>query len=105
MRRMWRFLIPARHAVEVGHGAELGHDFAVVADVIAVVRIGRVEVGAEPDDVDAEVLEVIEAAGDAVEVADAVAVRVLEGARVDLVDDCFFPPALRVTVDHGYALG
>ena len=89
------------HGVEVGHGAELGHDFAVVADVVAVVGVGGVVVGAEPDDVDAELLEVVELGGDAGEVADAVAVGVLEGARVDLVDDGFFPPCGLVAVDEG----
>ena len=47
------------HGVKVGHVAELGHDLAVVADVVAVIGIGRVEVGAEADLVDAELLQVI----------------------------------------------
>jgi len=62
-------------------------------------------VRAKPNHVDAEILEVIEPAGDAVQVTDAVAVRVLERARVNLVDDCFFPPVLRVAVNHSDALG
>ena len=57
--------------------------------------------GREPDDVDAELLKVIEVLSDAFEVADTVAVRVLEGARVDLVDDGFFPPFGLVAVDEG----
>ena len=87
--------------VEVVHGAELFHDLAVVADVVAVVGVGRVVVGAEPDDVDAEVLQVVELGGDAGEVADSVAVGVFEGAGVDLVDDGFFPPFLGVAVGGG----
>ena len=87
--------------VEVGHGAELGHDFLVVADVVAVVGVWGVVVGREPDDVDAELLEVVEAAGDAGDVADAVSVGVLEAAGVDLVDDSFLPPALGVAVGGG----
>ena len=89
------------HGVEVGHGAELFHHLAVVADVVAVVGVGRVEVRAEPDDVDAEVLQVVELGGDAGQVADAVAVRVLEGAGVDLVDDGLLPPFLGVAVGGG----
>ena len=37
-------------------------------------------------------MEIVEALGDAVEVADAVVVGVLEAARVDLVDDGVLPP-------------
>jgi hypothetical protein len=40
--------------------------------------------------------EVVELAGDAGEVADAVAVRVGERARVDLVDDRVTPPRRRI---------
>ena len=78
--------------VEVGEGAVLGVDVFVVGDVVAEVDLWRGVHGRDPDGVDAELLEVVEALGDAVEVADAVAVGVLEGARVDLVDDCVLPP-------------
>ena len=74
-------------AVEVGEGAVLGVDVFVVGDVVAEVDLRRGVHGRDPDGVDAEGLEVVEALGDAVEVADAVAVGVLEGAGVDLVDD------------------
>ena len=74
------------------HVAEERVDAAVVGDVVAaVLHRGRVE-GADPERVDAERLEVAEAPGDAVEVAGAVAVGVLEGARVDLVEDAGLPP-------------
>ena len=66
------------HAVEVGHGAVFGIDGGVVGDVVAVVDAGRGIHGRDPDGVDAEVVEVVEARGDAVDVADAVAVGVLE---------------------------
>ena len=42
--------------VEIGHVAELGHDLPIVTNVVAVVGIERVEVWAQPDDVDAELL-------------------------------------------------
>jgi hypothetical protein len=86
--------------VEVGHGAELLHHFAVVADVVTVVGIGGVEVRREPDDVDSEMLQVVEFGGDTGQVADAVAVGVFEGSWVDLVDDGFFPPLGFVAVDE-----
>ena len=62
------------HGVEVGHGAEVFHDDAVVADVVAVVSVGGGEVGGQPDDIDPEVLEVVEVLRDAFKIADAVAV-------------------------------
>ena len=87
------------HVVEVGHRAEFFHDLAVVADIVAVIGVGRVVVRREPDYIDAEFLQVVEMLGDAVEVADPVAVRILKASRVDLVDDSFLPPFLLVAVE------
>ena len=79
-------------AVEVGERAEDRIDVAVVGDVVAEVGHGRGVEGRDPDGVDAEGGEVVEAGEDAGEVADAVAVRVLKGARIDLIDDAVLPP-------------
>ena len=46
------------HLIEVVHGAELGHNSPVVADVVAHIIVGGGEDGGEPDDVDAEVCQV-----------------------------------------------
>ncbi len=78
--------------VEVGQRAEDRVDVAVVGDVIAEVGHGRREERREPHRVDPEPDQVGEMGADAVEVADAVAVGVGEGARVDLVDDGPTPP-------------
>jgi hypothetical protein len=51
--------------------------------------------GGEEDGVDAEGVDVVEALGDAFEVAGAVGVGVAEGARVDLVEDGVLEPGLR----------
>src|SRR6202012_4153146 len=64
----------------------------VVGDVVAEVDLRRGVHGRDPDGIDAEALEVVEALGDAVEVADAVAVGVLIATGIDLVDDCVLPP-------------
>jgi hypothetical protein len=48
------------------------------ADVISVVGVGAVKVRAKPDHVDTEPLQVVELGGEAVEVADAVAVAIVE---------------------------
>ena len=90
------------HRVEVVHGAQSRVDVAVVDHVVAAVRqIRGVERG-EPDRVDAEVLQVIHLLGDAGDVAESVAVDVLEAARVDLVDDGLLPPVV-IEVVGGHA--
>ena len=89
---------PGDQLVELLERAEQRVDVLVVADVVAVVGHRRPVDRAQPDDVDAEPLEVVEVVDDAAEVADAVAVAVGEAARVDLVDDGGLPP---VTCGHG----
>ena len=78
--------------VEVRQRAEQRVDGAVVGDVVAVVLLRALAEGRDPDRVDAQLLDIFEPPGDARQVADAVAVRVLEAARVDLVDDGTLPP-------------
>ncbi|KKQ36716.1 MAG: hypothetical protein US53_C0041G0003, partial [Candidatus Woesebacteria bacterium GW2011_GWA1_37_7] len=74
------------------HAAELGVDGLVVADVIAVIVVWRGIHRANPDRVDAQVRQVGDAPDDAPQVANSIAVAVLETARVDLVDHASFPP-------------
>ena len=62
------------------HGAEVRD---VVAEVGQRTRVDR----RQPEGVDAQRGDVIQAGRDAPQVADAVAVGVLKGARIDLVDD------------------
>ncbi len=70
-------------------------DPAVVGDVVATVPVGRRVARREPQGIDAERDQMVEARGDSVEIADAVAVGVRERLHVDLVDDGLAPP--RVT--------
>ena len=78
--------------VELRQRAEQRVDVLVVADVVAVVGLRRGVDRREPQDVDAEVGQVVQPLQDAAEVADAVAVGVLERAGIDLVDDGAGPP-------------
>ena len=83
--------------VEIGEIPEGRVDVAVVRNVVAEVGHRRAVERREPDPVDAErswraVVQVIEARGDAGEVADPVAIRVLERAGIDLVEDALAPP-------------
>src|SRR5690606_2153835 len=73
-----------QQVVEIGQRAVLGVDAAVVGDVVAVVA-GRGVDRHQPDAADAQRLQVVEFRGDAVQVADAVAVGVDPAAHEDLV--------------------
>ena len=88
---------------EVGEVAELRQDVGVVGDVVAAVAQRRLEERRQPEAVDAEPLEVVELGGQALEVADAVAVAVLEGADQDLVEDGALEP-VRVALLGGDVL-
>ena len=78
--------------VEVVERAEERVDVAVVGHVVAGVLLGRRVERRQPDGVDAEVGQGVEAARDPGQVADPVAVAVGERAGVDLVDDGGAPP-------------
>jgi len=79
-------------SIEVRQCAVLGIDGLIVGDVITEVDLRRRVHGRDPDSIHAEVLEVVQALRDAVQIADAVAVRVLETARINLVNDGIVPP-------------
>ena len=81
--------------VEVGERAELRRDAAVVGDVVAAVLHGGGKDGRQPHGIHAEPLQVIEPAAQAGQVALAIAVRVLERQRVDLVHDRLAMPHAR----------
>ena len=79
-------------AIEIGQGSEYGIDVAIVCHVIAEILHGRGEEGAEPDGVDAERGDMIEVPGNAGQIPNAVAVRISETARIDLIDHSPAPP-------------
>jgi hypothetical protein len=78
--------------VEVVERAEDGIDVAVVGDIVAGILLRRGHERRQPQRVDAELGQVVEVRRDAPQIADAVAVRIREGARVDLVDHGRAPP-------------
>src|SRR5262249_55919007 len=67
-------------------------DIAVVADVVSEIRHRRGIDRRYPDRIDAEPREVVEAFAYSLQIADAVAIRILKGAGIDLIDDPVFPP-------------
>jgi hypothetical protein len=85
---------------EVAEGAEAGIDAVEVRDVVAVILVGRRHERPEPDRIDAERLEVVEAAHEPLEVAAPVAVAVHEGLDGQRVHDGVLVPEV---LDHGRA--
>ena len=77
---------------EVREVAELRQHRGVVGDVVTAVPQRGLEERRQPEAVDAQPLQIVELGGDALEVADAVAVAVLEGADEDFVEDGAFEP-------------
>ena len=72
-----------------GHRAELGHDGVIVADVVAVIVVGRRVDRGQPDHIDAQIFQVIEFFNNPAQVANAVAVAVVKTAGIDPIDDAF----------------
>ena len=81
-------------APEIGHGAEIGIDGAVIRNVVAVVTAGRGIERQQPDCRDAEILEIIELSCQSCEIPDAVVVAVGKRLDVKLVNDRVLEPQL-----------
>ncbi len=86
------FMDSPQQLVEVGQGPEDRVDVAVVGDVVAEISHGRGVEGRNPNPLDAQPGQVIQPLQDALKIADAIAVCVLEGARIHLVKNAVLPP-------------
>ena len=91
---------PLDQGVEVFEAAEQAVDVGVVGDIVAHVFLRALEDRGEPEGVDAEPGDVVEAAQDTRQVADAVAIAVLERARIDLIDNPAAPPLPHQSLRH-----
>lgn len=85
--------------LHVRNGSILGVDVLVVGDVISVVFVGRDENGRNPNDINAESLELVQLVDDAVDVSVTVVVGVFERLGIDLVDDGLLPEGL-ISLNH-----
>ena len=74
-------------AVQVFVGTVAGRHLLVIADVVPGVLEGGVVAGIDPERIAAQALDVIQFLGDAVDVADPVTVRVIEGLGIDLIEN------------------
>ena len=78
--------------IEIRQRAEAWIDAAVIADVIAEIAHRTGEERTDPEPVDTEVGDVVQALGESTQVADAIAVAVGKAARVDLIQHRASPP-------------
>ena len=85
---------PCDHRIEIRQRAEHRIDIAVIADVIAEVLHRAGEERADPDRIRAQTGDMRQALHDAAQIANAIAVRILKTARIDLIDDGTAPPVL-----------
>jgi hypothetical protein len=77
---------------EIADGAEVGQDRREVRDVVPAVAKWRVVDRQQPDAIDPEPLQVVEAGDEAPQVAGAVPVGVVETADEDLIEDRMLVP-------------
>lgn len=66
----------------------------VIGDVVSHIYLWALVHRADPDHVDADRFDILKTLSNATQVADAIAVRILEGCRVDLINHGIFPPRL-----------
>ena len=85
------------HPAQVFVGAVSFGGGVVVAHVVARVVERRIEAGVDPDRVAAKVLDVVELVDDALEIADAVAVRIVERLRIDFVENRIAEPGCHLS--------
>ena len=78
--------------LHVLHGAKAGIDGIIVGDIVSLVRQGGPVDGGEPDDIDAQPLQIIQFADDPLQVSDAVPVAVHKTLGIDLIGDFVMPP-------------
>ena len=78
--------------VEIRERPEDRRYVAIVGDVVAEISHWRGVEGRDPHRIDAQPPKVVEATSNTLQVAYAVSVAVLEGARIHLVEDATLPP-------------
>ena len=81
-----------KQLIEIFHCSEIAHDGEVIRNIVAVIHVRRIKHGGEPDNVNAQLRQVWDFFGNAGQVTDTVAIGVVEGARVHLVDHRLLPP-------------
>src|SRR3954452_14145468 len=79
-------------AIELLHRSEDRMNSAIIRYVIAEVRHGRGINWRDPDRIDTQIHQVIDAAANAIQIADSIPVAVLKRPRIDFINYCILPP-------------
>ncbi len=88
------FVRLAEQAVEILQVAIFRINGVIVGYIVAKIVIRGGIYRREPDPVDAQVLQIIQVLNDTCQIPDPIRIRILERARVDLVNNPVFPPKL-----------
>ena len=78
--------------LHVLHGAESGIDRVIVGYIITFIRQRRLIDRRQPDDIDAQILQIIQFADNALQISDSVAAHVHKALGVNLIGDFVMPP-------------
>ena len=78
--------------VKIGQRTEQGVDAGIIGDVVAEIGHRGGEDRRQPDGVNAKPLQIGQPVDDPRDIADPVAVGILEGARIDLIESAVPPP-------------
>ena len=77
------------------HGTEFRHYLVVITYIVAIVVIGRIVDGGQPQSIHAQLFQIIQFADDSLQIPDSVPVAVAEAPGVNLVEYRLFPPFRR----------
>src|SRR5213080_3107708 len=78
--------------LKVFQGTEEGIDIRIVRDIIAKISHGGRKDRRQPECIDPQPLQVIEATGNASQITNAITITVHERARIDMIDHAALPP-------------
>ena len=81
-----------QQAVHILHGAENGVDIVVVGDIVTLVSQRGAIDGGQPDDIHAQVLQIVQFADNTGNITNTVAVAVAKALGVDLIGSFAVPP-------------
>ena len=81
-----------KQLVKLLHRSEFLRDRVVVGNVIPLIHKGRFINRREPDDVNAKLFQIVQLRDNSPQIPDSVPVRIQKALRINLINNCFFPP-------------
>ena len=81
-----------KQAHQILVGAVAGRHLFVVPHIVARILEGGIKAGVDPQCIAAQLLDIVQLFNDAGDVTDAIAVGIVEGLRINFVENCVFQP-------------